>query len=119
MINDKLLRKILKEQKKTDDILIELHLNGIQMNGRTWRRFVRQFNNDFDKHDRYIASNKHGYYLTSNKKMITKTISNKYKNALSMLKNAKKDFENLSKKDQLSLLKEDPDIYDLITKMEI
>lgn len=119
MIDDKTLRAVLNEQKKTDDILIDLHIKGIEMSGRTWRKFVREFNNEFEQHDRYIASDKDGYYLTTNKKKIAKTIGNKYKNALSMLKNAKKDFNNLSKKDQLSLLKDDPDTYDMITKLEL
>lgn len=116
-IKDKVLKEVLNEQKKTNDILIELSKKGITMNGRQWRSFVREYNDNYSLHDRYIASNNQGYYLTTNKKKITKTAINKFKNGLSMMRNAKMDLEELSNKNQLSLLQEDADIYDMIMRL--
>jgi len=118
-ITEKQLRQILNIQKKTDDILDELRGFGIEMNGRGWRAFVRRYNAQYDRHDTYIASNRFGYYLTASKKKITRTAMNKFRNGLSMMQNAKKDLQILSSKDQLSLMDEDADLYDMIMKMEI
>lgn len=117
-LTDKVLKEVLNEQKKVETILIELSHRGIEMSERSWRSFVRKYNDEFGKHDRYIASNRFGYYLTTNKKKITKTAISKLRTGLSMMKNAKKDLQNLSEKDQLSLLDEDVDIYDLIMKIK-
>lgn len=117
-INDKLLRQILSEQKKTNDILVALSMKGIQISGRTWRTFVREYNNEYANHDRYIASNNQGYYLTTNKKKIAGSVVNRLKCGLSTINNAKKDFRALSEKDQLSIFKTDPDMYDILLKME-
>ena len=117
-INEKLIRKILKEKKKTSDILIDLAAAGIVISGRGWRKVVRDYNEEFGSRDRYIASDNQGYYLTTSKKAIAQTTANKFKCGLSMMKNAKKDFARLSKKDQLSIFKEEPDIYDMLMKLE-
>lgn len=117
IIKDKLLRQILSEQKKTSDILYELSANGINVSGRAWRTFVRNYNNEYDQHDRYIASDNRGYYLTTSKKKIGSTVRNKLKCGLSMVKNAKEDLKNLSMKDQLSLLEDEPDLMDLYIRM--
>lgn len=116
-LNEKQLKAILGEQRKTNDILIELSKLGIQCEGRAWREFVRQYNDEFEKHDRYIASDSHGYYLTVNKKKIYKTAMNKLRCGVSMIKNARKDLQELSKKDQLKLDPEDADIYDLAMRL--
>lgn len=117
-LTDKMLKEILSEQKKVETIIIELSHRGIEMSPRTWRRFVRDYNDAYGEHDRYIASDNQGYYLTMSKKKITKTAIYKLRNGLSMVRNAKKDLQNLSEKNQLSLLEEDVDIYDLIMKIQ-
>lgn len=119
MIKEKILKEVLSDQRKTNEIIPMLKKYGIEMNDRQWRTFVRQYNDKFASRDRYIASNSQGYYLTTNKAKITKTAMNKLKNALSMLKNAKADLNELKNKDQLSLLKEDVDIYDLAMKLKV
>ena len=116
-ISEKTLRKILKEQKTTPEILLELKENGVNISGREWRRYVRSYNDSFVEHDRYIASDNKGYYMTTNKKAIARTTMNKFKNAHSMMINAKRDFRSLSEKDQLSIFDTDPDIYDMLLKM--
>lgn len=117
-LNDKQLKQILNEQKKTNDILVDLSKLGIVCNGRVWRRFVRQYNDNFENHDRYIASDKDGYYLTVSKKKIQRTAMNKLKCGISMIKNAKKDLGELSKKDQLTLEQElDADVIDLLLRL--
>lgn len=117
-IKEKTLKRILSQRTKTEDILIELSKENIVMSGRQWRKFVRDYNDDYSKRDRYIASNNKGYILTTKKKEINKTISNKFKNGLSMIKNAQKDFKNLSQKNQISFIKDEPELYDLILKLE-
>ena len=119
MIKEKIIKSILSEQRKTNEILDLLKKEDIDMTDRQWRSFVRQYNDKFASRDRYIASNSQGYFLTTNKAKITKTAMNKLKNALSMLKNAKADLDELKNKDQLSLLKEDVDIYDLAMKLKV
>jgi len=118
-ITEKQLKKILNRQKKTEEILMELKAIGVDVNDRTWRGFVRQFNEEFDRHDTYIASDSYGYYLTTNKKKITKTAMNKFRNGLSQMQNAKKDLQALADKNQLSLMEEDADLFDMMMKMEI
>ena len=117
-INGKFIRRILKEKKTTSDILVEFAKAGVTISGRKWRTIVRQYNEEFGSRDRYIASDNKGYYLTTSKKAIAQTTANKFKCGLSMMKNAKKDFARLSKKDQLSIFKEEPDIYDMLMKLE-
>lgn len=116
-MKEKTLRRILSEQKKTEQILSELKGEGIEMNEREWRRFVRNYNNGFESRDRYIASNRYGYFLTSSKKKITKSAISKLRNGLAMVKNAKADLKELAMKDQLSLMDDDVELYDLVMKM--
>lgn len=118
MIKEKLLREMLVEQMKTNEILAYLKSKGIVMSDREWRRFVRKYNELYGTRERYIASDNHGYYLTTSKKNITRTAMNKLKVGLSMVKNAKADLKELANKNQLSLLDEDVEIYDLIMKLK-
>lgn len=113
-ITERELRKVLNRQKKVDVILAELMAMGKEMNERTWRSFVRAYNNDFDWHVVFIASDTNGYYLTTNKKKITKDALNRFKNGLSMMQNAKKDLKALAMKDQLALQEEDVDLFDMV-----
>ena len=113
------MRKILKNQKKSHEIIEELASMGIEANERSWRDFVRKYNDEFDLHDSYIASNRFGYYLTTSKKKITRTAMNKFRNGLAQMKNAKKDLKILSEKNQLSLMEEDADLFDMVMKMEL
>lgn len=117
-MKEKLLRQILSEQKKTNEILQLLKDNGIEMTDRQWRKFVCDYNRDFSGRDRYIASNRFGYFMTSSKKKITKSAMSKLRNGLAMVKNAKADLKELALKDQLSLLEEDVELYDLVMKMK-
>lgn len=117
-ISEKLLKEVLSEQITTVEILERLKEKGIFLNGRQWRKFVREYNKMFATRDRYIASDTKGYYLTTSKKQITRTAMNKFKVGLSMIKNAKADLKELESKDQLSLLEEDVDMYDLLMKMK-
>lgn len=109
---------MLIEQLKTDEILAYLRGKGIVMSDRQWRKFVRQYNELYATRERYIASDRYGYYLTTSKKNITRTAMNKLKVGLSMMKNAKADLKELANKNQLSLLDEDIEIYDLIMKLK-
>ena len=118
-LTDKELRKVLNRQKKTEEILVNLSAIGKEANERTWRTFVRRYNNEFDLHDTFIASDINGYYLTTSKKKISRNALNRFRNGLSMMQNAKKDLQILADKNQLSLINEDADLFDMVMKMEI
>ena len=118
-LTEKELRKVLNRQKKTEEILACLPSIGKEANERTWRTFVRRYNNEFDLHDTFIASDINGYYLTTSKKKITRNALNRFRNGLSMMQNAKQDLQILSEKNQLSLMEEDADLFDMVMKMEI
>ena len=117
-MKEKLLRQVLSKQRKSFEILAILKENGIEMNDREWRKFVREYNKGYETRDRYIASNRFGYFMTSSKKKITKSAVSKLRNGLAMVKNAKADLKELAMKDQLSLLDEDVELYDLVMKMK-
>lgn len=118
-LTEKQIRYLLTKQRKTKEILELLKHEDINISDRAWRKIVRDYNNKYHNHDRYIASNNNGYYLTSKKKAITETNMNKLKCALSMLENAKNDLKELSDKGQLSLFGEDVQVYDMVLKMRL
>lgn len=117
MIKEKDLKQILRTEKKVDEIIAEFMTRGVNISPRMWRRFVRQYNDGFAEKERYIASGKDGYVLTTKKKVIRASALNRLKCGLSMMKNAKADLDELSLKDQLKLEEEDAKLYDIIDKL--
>lgn len=116
VIPEKSIAFLKKQRVKSADIIATLKDAGIKINDRQWRAYVRAFN---DKHkERYIASNSQGYILTAKQKVIKKSIINKMHLGISLINNARADFKELSENDQLSLFESEPDLQDLIIKME-
>lgn len=117
MVKEKDLREILRTEKKVDEIIAELSVRGVQMSPRMWRKYVREYNDDFAEKERYIASGKNGYVLTTKKKVISASAMNRLKCGVAMIKNAKADLGELALKDQLKLSEEDAKVYDIIDKL--
>lgn len=113
------LRELLKNEIKADEIVKYLAYWGIDINDREWRTFVRKFNDDYANKELYIASSRNGYQLTTKKSIISHSAICKFKTGLAMMKNAKATLKELSDKNQLSLLEQDADIYDLVMKMNV
>ena len=119
IISEKILRQLLKSRKMTAQILDELAVQGIHIDARQWRKFVREYNDGYGKRERFIASDVNGYILTTKKDAIKLAALKRIKTGVSMIRNAKADLDELGDKRQLSLLKEEADIYDLASKLEI
>ena len=119
IISEKVLRQLLKSRKMTAQILDELAKLGIIIDAREWRRFVRTYNNGYENRERFIVSDVNGYILTTKKDAIKASAIKRIKTGASMIRNAKADLDELGGKRQLSLLKEEADIYDLASKLEI
>lgn len=118
-VPEKYLKIIRNNRMKSDAILAYLGSVGIHMNDRQWRAFVRQYNDQYGSRERYIASNATGYILTVKKDIIKKSNLNKIRVGISMIKNGKAGLAELAKKDQLSLLDGEADLYDLAMKLDL
>lgn len=119
-ITEKILRSMLKERKKSSQIIrcLEKKYN-IYISERQWRYFVRDYNDEYYKRERYIASNHHGYILTTKKKFIKQSAIKNLKVGIAMIRNAKEELKELENKKQLSFLPEEADIYDIAMKLEL
>lgn len=117
VITDKLLREVIKTPTKAKDIVAELNNRGIQISDRAWRKFVRDYNDDYADKERFIASSVHGYVLTTKKKDIKASAFHRLYNGLAMIRNAKADLDELADKDQLKLTEEEADTLDIISKL--
>lgn len=118
-LTNKQLKQILVGEKKATRIIAELQNYGIICSEREWRAFVRKFNDDYANKELYIASSRNGYQLTTKKSIISHSAICKFRTGLAMMKNAKATLKELSDKNQLSLLEQDADIYDLVMKMKV
>lgn len=117
MITDKEIRRVLSEKKEGSQIAREL---GISQ--RSWRRIVREYNDQFEAKERLIISDQEGYELTASKKLIAAYALQRISHAVSELKNGKKILKALSEKNQLKIKgfeKEDVDLIDTVMKMEV
>lgn len=118
-IPEKYLKELKNNRMNSKAILRHLESVGIKMNDRQWRSFVRQYNDQFSNRDRYIASNSQGYILTVKKNDIVISNIQKIKTGVAMIRNAKATLKELADKNQLSLIKEEADIYDLAMKLKV
>ena len=117
MISDKEIRKVLCDKKISAEISRELNISD-----RQWRKIVNEYNNNYEKQERLIVSDKDGYELTTNKKLIMAYAFKRIRHGLSELSNGKKILKLLSEKNQLKLKgldKENTDLIDTVMKMEI
>ena len=119
IVPEKYLKIIRNNRMKTKEILASLAGVGIRMNGRQWRRFVRYYNDKYGSRERYIASDSNGYVLTVKKDIIKKSNLNKIRVGIAMIRNGKAGLAELAKKDQLSLLDGEADLYDLAMKLDL
>lgn len=119
VITDELLYELLSERRTLKEIQPILKRNGIVMSDRVWRRFVRMYNNDYVNQERYIASNNKGYILTTKKNEIQSSAIKNIKLGISLIRNGRTDLKELSDKNQLALLEEDADIYDIAMKLKV
>lgn len=119
VLTDKQLYKMLCKRRMYKELLPYLILYGYNISDRAWRRFVRNYNKDFQNKETYIASNNKGYILTTKKEEIKNSAIKNLKLGISLIKNAKADLKELSDKDQLGLSEDEINIYDIIMKSEI
>ena len=119
IIPEKHLKIIRNNRMKTDAILAHLASVGIKMSSRQWRRFVRHYNDKYGSRERYIASDPNGYILTVKKDEIKRSNLNKIRVGIAMIRNGKAGLAELAKKDQLSLLDGEADLYDLAMKLDL
>lgn len=119
IVPEKYLKIIRNNRMKTKEILASLTKDGIKMNARQWRRFVRYYNDKYGTRERYIASDSTGYILTVRKDIIKKSNLNKIRVGISMIRNGKAGLKELAEKDQLTILEGEADIYDLAMKLDL
>jgi len=111
-MNDKDIRKVLNEKKKSYQITKELNISD-----RQWRKEVKEFNSQFDNRERLIVSDYLGYELTTNKKLIKGYAIRLINHALSELNDAKKILKVLDDKNQLKLIDDEIDLVDIAMKV--
>jgi len=98
------LRNYLVEHRTAPEIVHYLKLCHIDINTRKWQDIVLEYNSKYGDHESYIAGNSKGYILTYDKDKIKQANFQKINKAVSMLRNAKRDLEELGLKNQLSVI---------------
>lgn len=107
-LSKKYLREHLKDWKKTSEILAELKSEkGIEISDRTWRKYVNNYNNNYEEQETFIASSNKGYKFTAKHKEIRKSAVKDFRLGISLIKNAKKHLQELDNKDQLTFFKDE------------
>lgn len=117
VLNTEQLYELIGNERKTYKQL-QPYLKAIDINvsDRAWRKFVRRYNNEYEGKETYIASNNKGYLLTTKKEDIKSSAIKNIKLGASLIRNAKRDLEELASKNQLSLSEEESSVYDLMLK---
>lgn len=94
----------LDQYRKLPQIIDWLDFLGIKITEREFADYVEEYRKE--DHEFYLESCSKGYRFTRDNEAINKSISQRFKKALSMINHCKRDWKNLSEKEQLSLLNE-------------
>lgn len=110
MINPE-VEEMLRVRTKSKDICEKLNTYE-----RRWRREVKKYNKEYSKRERLITSNRYGYILTTDPKLIRKYAFDLIHHALSELNDAKEILKIESQKGNVSLLPEEQQLADVVMK---
>lgn len=113
-MTDRQIRNLLSKKIKSKDICKKARISD-----RSWRLIVHEYNDQYDKRERLIVSDRDGYELTTNKKLIKAYAIRLLHHAFSEMKTAKTILKTLSEKNQLKLMDDEVDIVDLALKLKI
>ena len=111
MINEK-LEDLLKEQTKSYILCKKLGICD-----RLLRKYINEYNRQYPTRERLIVSDRNGYFLTTNQKLIRNYAFNLIRHALSELNGAKAIHKHQEEKDNLKLLQEEENLLDIVMKM--
>ena len=110
MINPE-VEEMLRVRTKSKDICEKLNTHE-----RRWRREVKKYNRGYAQRERIITSNRHGYILTTDPKLIRKYAFSLIHHAVSELNDAKEILKIESQKGNISLLPEEQQLVDVVMK---
>lgn len=99
-----ILKPYLKDYQTTKDILTYLKSHGIELNSRDFQEYVLIYNSTYSLKEMYLVGCNRGYKFTHSLKEIKDSNMQKLKKAVSMIKNAKRDLQEIGCKSQLTLL---------------
>lgn len=108
-MDEKILKAIeIDEWTTRAEILKCLHMAGIQMSDRTFRKWIVESNEEFydGKSDLYIAHSDKGYKITQDPEEIMKSVADLKRRAMDMLVKHRKARRALEKRMQTPLFDE-------------
>ena len=111
MINEK-LEDLLKEQTKSYILCKKLGICD-----RLLRKYINEYNRQYPSRERLIVSDRNGYFLTTNQKLIRNYAFNLIRHALSELNGAKAILKHQEEKDNIKIIEEEENLLDIVMKL--
>ena len=105
-----------KEEKQHVRTKSKEYREKLNTHERRWRREVKKYNRGYAQRERIITSNRHGYILTTDPKLIRKYAFSLIHHAVSELNDAKEILKIESQKGNISLLPEEQQLVDVVMK---
>ena len=92
-----------------------------KLDEREFRRRVESFNQKYagGETEMFVAHSNKGYLLTNDISIIKKSLLDDYKRALKLLTRNSRCTKALSEKNQISLTKNESDLYEVVMKMGV